>query len=508
MNIRVFRRIVKGDRTEKWYVDFRDHNGIERRLAAYTEKQASNELAKQVERLLRCCEHNDRPDKALMLWIKTLPPRIRANLLAWRMLDAQRDAEAKPLAEHVTDYRAALDAKGCTAKHAEQVVNRVQRIIDECKLARWSDITASKVQSRLADWRKETQGKPGISAQTFNFYLQAIKQFCKWMVKDGRASESPVEHLDMLNVRTDRRHDRRALAVDELRRLLDAAERGTVGDDGKPAGPVDRFGIGGPDRAMLYRVAVETGLRAGELRSLTRASFNLDADTPTVTVAAAYSKRRRDDTLPLRADTVKLLRVYLVNKAPAAPALAMPSRERLAMMLKADLRAARDAWIAEAGTDVEAHKEREASTFLRYRDDANRVADFHALRHTFITNLANGGVHSKTAQTLARHSSITLTMDRYSHTLRDREVAALAVLPDLAMATACAALGTGTAGATATPNRGTPTDTRAVRPALSVDNRRAAGHNGGQTGGALAQLVANQPVATIGKPFAKPLYGV
>ncbi len=43
------------------------------------------------------------------------------------------------------------------------------------------------------------------------------------------------------------------------------------------------------------------------------------------------------------------------------------------------------------------------------------VADFHSLRHTFISNLVAGGVHPKLAQQLARHSTITLTMDRYSH---------------------------------------------------------------------------------------------
>jgi len=75
------------------------------------------------------------------------------------------------------------------------------------------------------------------------------------MVRDGRASESPVAHLDGLNVRTDRRHDRRALTADEVRRLLTAAAA---------AGPV-LFGMAGPARAILYRVAVETGLRAGEL---------------------------------------------------------------------------------------------------------------------------------------------------------------------------------------------------------------------------------------------------
>lgn len=43
-------------------------------------------------------------------------------------------------------------------------------------------------------------------------------------------------------------------------------------------------------RAMLYLLAVETGLRQNELRSLTRSSFALDADEPTVTIQAAYAK--------------------------------------------------------------------------------------------------------------------------------------------------------------------------------------------------------------------------
>jgi len=59
------------------------------------------------------------------------------------------------------------------------------------------------------------------------------------------------------------------------------------------------------------------------------------------------------------------------------------------------------------------------------------MADFHALRHTFITNLANSGVHPKVAQALARHSTITLTMDRYTHTVVGEQTAALAALPDL-----------------------------------------------------------------------------
>jgi integrase len=73
------------------------------------------------------------------------------------------------------------------------------------------------------------------------------------------------------------------------------------------------------------------------------------------------------------------------------------------------------AWLKAAEKDPEERQRRERSTFLCDVDDAGQVFDFHALRHQFITNLARAGVAAQVAQTLARHSTITLTMDRYSH---------------------------------------------------------------------------------------------
>ena len=241
--------------------------------------------------------------------------------------------------------------------------------------------------------------KPGIGAQTFNFYVQAIKQFCRWMVKERRASESPVAHLEGLNVKTDRRRRRRALSIDEVHRLLAAAHDGP-----------QRGGMSGPERALLYRVALETGLRANELRSLTRASFDLNGAPPTVTVEAAYSKHRREDVLPLRPDMAAVLRTCLARKVSTASAFNMPKGRRPVIeAFRGDL--------ADAG--------------VPYRYSSDLVADFHALRHTFITTLVLGGVHPKTAQTLARHSTITLTMDRYTHTIHGDLSTALSCLPDL-----------------------------------------------------------------------------
>ena len=93
---------------------------------------------------------------------------------------------------------------------------------------------------------------------------------------------------------------------------------------------------------------------------------------------------------------------------PQAPAFAIPKHWRAAEMIREDLAAAQ----------------------IPEKDAIGRVVDFHALRHTFITNLARSQVHPKTAHVLARHSSITLTLDRYTHSLREDEVRALESLPD------------------------------------------------------------------------------
>ncbi len=44
---------------------------------------------------------------------------------------------------------------------------------------------------------------------------------------------------------------------------------------------------------------------------------------------------------------------------------------------------------------------------------------FHSLRHTFATELFTRRMHPKIVQSLLGHSSITQTMDRYSHLMED-----------------------------------------------------------------------------------------
>jgi integrase len=52
---------------------------------------------------------------------------------------------------------------------------------------------------------------------------------------------------------------------------------------------------------------------------------------------------------------------------------------------------------------------------LAYRNSAGGVADFHALRHTYVSRLVRSGANIKVAQELARHSTPVLTLGRYAH---------------------------------------------------------------------------------------------
>jgi integrase len=66
-----------------------------------------------------------------------------------------------------------------------------------------------------------------------------------------------------------------------------------------------------------------------------------------------------------------------------------------------------------------------------------RYADFHSLRHLFITWLSQAGISPKMAQTLARHSDIRLTLNVYTHVELADQTAAMQALPGppVAMAT-------------------------------------------------------------------------
>ena len=341
-----------------------------------------------------------------------------------RESDPFTEHREKPLNEHLEDFQTHLIGKANTDRYAKLTVNRVQRVLDECRFKLLPDLKTGPVNSWLHEQR---QG--AMSPATSNHYVTALKTFGNWLLRDRRCSENPFAFLSRVNAKVDVRCVRRILTRDELSRLVQAAH------DGKQFRE-----LSGPDRAILYLLAAFTGLRVSELASLTDRSLNLQSEPPTVTVEAACSKHRREDVLPLHSALAVRLREWLENRKhnpgenqvpDGQPFLLFPGTwtERAAPMIRRDLKAARESWTNEAGANEECG-DRQKSEFLLAKTSEGR-ADFHALRHTFISNLAGSGVHPKLAKELARHSTITLTMDRYSHVgLLDMNTA-LETVPDI-----------------------------------------------------------------------------
>ena len=293
-----------------------------------------------------------------------------------RKHSAVRSAKSSVL-DHLDALETSLRDKGCTEAHVTLVVTRLKGVLAGVSATRVEDLHRADVEGWLASQQKSG----AMSAQTRKHNAAHLRQFGRFLVREGIVAENPFTRVTLaVNVEADRRLQRRSLTADELRKLLD-----TVG-----ASPTRRCLMTGPVRRLAYWTAATTGLRRNELGSLTPESFNFGGPTPIVRVEGRHAKNRRMASLPLRADLAAELKSWLKGK-PAGQPLFPLKGGATSRMLAADLK--------EAGIQSE--------------QDGRRV-DFHALRATCITQLALAGVPLVVAQKLARHSTPTLTANAYS----------------------------------------------------------------------------------------------
>lgn len=363
--------IFKPKGSKKYVILYFDEHGKRRKVIGATDKGVTERLARDLE------------NKVLLRREGVIDARD----------EARRAHEARPVADHLADWHADLVARGVTSKQANQNRTRAGRVIELAKARRLSDLTPSSVQAALGAVRGE-----GLALRSVHHYTRVIKSFSRWLHRDGRTKDDVLAHVaPPKNPEGDPSRRRRALGPEEAARLVQAAENGPI-----------IFRMTGADRAMLYRLALGSGLRAAELASLAPESFRLDDDPPAVVVAAGYSKRRREDVQPIRSDLAELLRPWIASKPSGEPLFRITSYHT-AEMIRRDL--------AAAG--------------IPYETDSG-VIDFHALRHSFVTSLARSNAPVKVIQSLARHSTPVLTLGTYAHVGLADQTAALDALPGLA----------------------------------------------------------------------------
>ena len=116
--------------------------------------------------------------------------------------------------------------------------------------------------------------------------------------------------------------------------------------------------------SLLHPNAIQTRLRSSELRSLARGRLFLDSEPPYITCKAGSTKNRKDARQYIQPGLAAELRRYVATKSRRPPVFAMPGKEDVAAMLRADLADARRAWVASARHDPDEHARRQQSDFL------------------------------------------------------------------------------------------------------------------------------------------------
>ena len=356
-----------GKRRVVWWISYDDEDGKRRTKKGFTDKRATEDLAVEIESRVR---------------------RIKAGLI--ERGDAKRQkALLASISEHLEAFEKSISHN--SERYVALTMTRVKRLVEEAEIKTLVDIEIESIEAVLGEMLESDE----IGRRTYNHYVQSMHQFCTWLVPN-RIAANPVAGMKRLNADVDIRHPRRALQPEEFEKLVESAR---TSDESIQC-------FDGEQRARIYTLSYMTGLRRGELGSLTPANFKLDDSPPTISVDAAFSKHRRKDVLPLHPELVTMLREWMRGMERAELLFPELGKRRTWLMVQKDLQ----------------------RVGIPYQTDEG-IADFHAAgRHTHITELLRNGASLPEARELARHCDIRMTM-KYTHIGIEDQARAVSQLP-------------------------------------------------------------------------------
>lgn len=288
-------------------------------------------------------------------------------------------------------------------KRGQEAVNRVLSVFESLTDAPLPEVNRKAVEGIITERRAA-----GASKATTNRDLTGIKAVLSKAVEWHLLNAHPLAGVKPSKVTTG--NVVRYLSKGEEKRLRgalakrEASRRGhresgnnwckERGGDGRPLWPADGF----TDHLMpMVLVAMNTGLRRGELFGLRWADVNLASKVLTVTADTAKSQKIRH--VPLNAEALDALKRW--KKQSNGDGLAFPS--------------------PGGGRFDNIQSSWEALT-----SDAKLVDfRFHDLRHDFASKLVMAGVDLNTVRELLGHGDIKMTL-RYAHLAPDKLADAVA----------------------------------------------------------------------------------
>lgn len=239
----------------------------------------------------------------------------------------------------------------------------------------------------------------GLNPSTVNRDMDRLKAALSQAVEWGLLTDNPLRGVKRITRGIEERV--RYLSKPEekaLRKALDAREaeakrkRASGNTWRKERGQEPLPAISGySDHLMpMTLLAVNTGMRRGELTQLTWADIDLYAKR--LTVRAGYAKSGKARHIPLNSQAVTVLKTVRKQHDGRGELFAVQSVKR--------------SW-ATLMTAAKIHDFR-----------------FHDLRHTFASKLVMGGIDLNTVRELLGHSDIKMTL-RYAHLAPEHKAAAV-----------------------------------------------------------------------------------
>ena len=400
------------------------------------------------------CRGKDAAQARLSEWLKE-EERMRSGVVTLSEAAAGKWARV-PLNKHIEDFRGHMEARGL---HKDTIGTRcchLNTIITECRFRMFADISQSHVERWLLDMVRNE----GMGLRTHNAYVAACIAFGNWAVKQGRLLVNPFAGLSKQNEQLDRRRIRRIFTSEELVKLFDAAEnrplqeamfkpvrtqekgRSRIPDEPADLDPdtIDGLQWLGRVRSMAYKTMAYTGLRFGELRSITIGQCRLDHEPAYLELKAADEKAKRGAQLPVPSFFKSELRQYLAEriKGLAGECRAFPGiySDKPLFDLPPKITRTFNLDLVFAGLAVKV-EDKDGNMRVLKKNDRGESLDVHALRHTFISNLALSGASMVTVAKAARHSDPKLTLRVYAHVNLAELSEAVSMLPN---PTTCTAL--------------------------------------------------------------------
>lgn len=254
-------------------------------------------------------------------------------------------------------------------------LNRYSEFMENRGIKNIREITSDDVISCLGSLRKN-----GLTANSVNRTLAAVRGFYKYLLRENVVDENPVANIELAKIWM-RLPD--TLSKDEMNLLLEQP------DAEKP--------LGMRDRAML-ELMYATGIRVSELISLTVNSINWQ-----VGYLLVVGKGSRERIVPVGKSAIDYMTQY-VNEGRLK--LLKGKRTNFFFVNRSGNGLSRQGFwkiIKKYATKSGLHKKVHPHTF----------------RHSFATHLLEGGADLRSVQVMLGHSDISTTQI-YTHVTRER----------------------------------------------------------------------------------------